>query len=67
MSTGEIVTSIVAALVAIGAIAMIVDARRKQRDAEKAQRHSNVKPLATHDLVERIQKGGLGGTQDGGV
>jgi len=60
MSTGEIVTAIVGALVAIGAIALFVDARHKRRAAERSQTHSNVKPLQTHERSELIQKGGLG-------
>jgi hypothetical protein len=60
MSTGEIVTAIVAALVAIGVIAMVVDARRKRRRAAANQTHSNVKPQATHDRIELIRNGGLG-------
>jgi len=60
MGTGEIITSIVAVLAAIGAIAMVVDARRKQRQAAADQKHSNVKPLVTHDRAELIKNGGLG-------
>jgi hypothetical protein len=65
MGTGEIVTSIVALLAAVGAIALMLDARRKRRQAAANQKHSNVKPLGTHDRAELIQKGGLGGDQPG--
>ena len=60
MSTGPIVTAIVAALVAISAIAMIIDARRKRRAAARAQTHSNVKPQPLYDEQARIREGGIG-------
>jgi len=60
MNVREIVTLIVGVAVAVATVAVIWDARRKRRQAAASQTHSNVKPLATHDQSELIQKGGLG-------
>jgi hypothetical protein len=67
LSTGEIVTAVVAALVAIGAIAMVVDARRKRRAAKPAQTHSNVKPQSMHDQATLIREGGTGQSGQSGL
>ena len=60
MSTGEIFTAIVAVLIAVGAFAAILNARRKRRAAERAQKHSNANPQPLYDEQTLIREGGRG-------
>jgi len=56
MNAGEIVTAIIAVVVALAAGWLMLDARRKRRAAERAQTHSNVKPQPTHDHTTLIRE-----------
>jgi hypothetical protein len=67
MGTGEIVTAVVAAFVAIGAIGLVVDARRKRPAEKRPQTHSNVKSQSTHDRAALIREGGTGQSGQSGL
>ncbi len=55
-----LVPSLIIIAVVIGIIALVWRSNRNAKNAKKPQKHSNVKPLSTHDRAELIQKGGLG-------
>ncbi len=55
-----LVPSLIIIAVVIGLIALVWRSNRNAKNAKKPQKHSNVKPLSTHDSAELIQKGGRG-------
>ncbi len=55
-----LVPSLIIIAVVIGLVALVWRTNRNAKNAKEPQKHSNVKPLNTHDRAELISKGGLG-------